>query len=79
MTKEVSSGAVGSKLIQEVAKRVTIPFTVMGGINLQNIDEVLKKGARRIAVVTAITQAEDISEAVRELRSRIQRKSSFAN
>ena len=46
----------------------------MGGINESNIDQVLAQGARRIAMVTAITQAPDISEAVRSLGGAHQEK-----
>ncbi|MCX6641744.1 MAG: thiamine phosphate synthase [bacterium] len=50
---------------------VDFPITVMGGINLSNIDEVLRAGARRIAVVSAVVGSEDVGEAVVLLRKRI--------
>ena len=40
----------------------------MGGIKESNIKQVLEMGARKVAVVTAITQAPDIAEAVRSFR-----------
>jgi thiamine monophosphate synthase len=43
----------------------------MGGINGSNIDQVIAQGAGKVAMVTAITQAEDVTEAVRALRQRI--------
>ena len=36
----------------------------MGGINETNLDQVLAGGARRVAMVTAITQAPDIAAKV---------------
>jgi thiamine-phosphate pyrophosphorylase len=33
---------------------VTIPWFAIGGINLQNLDDVLAAGAQRICVVSAI-------------------------
>lgn len=69
-TKEHST-ALGSDAIRTIAPHLYIPFTVMGGINLSNIDEVVAAGARRIAVVTAVTQADDMVAAVRALRARI--------
>jgi thiamine-phosphate pyrophosphorylase len=43
----------------------------MGGIKESNMDEVLERGAKRLAVVTAVTEAEDIGGTVRRMRERI--------
>ena len=59
---------LGPQAIAEIAPRLSIPFTVMGGIKEANIEQVLRMGARKVAVVTAITQAPDIAQAVRSLR-----------
>jgi thiamine-phosphate pyrophosphorylase len=40
----------------------------MGGIKESNIRQVLAMGARKVAVVTALTQAPDIAQAVRSFR-----------
>ena len=61
--------AAGVEMIKEIAPHLTIPFTVMGGIKITNINKVLQTGARKIAVVTAITMADDMAMAVRELRA----------
>jgi thiamine-phosphate pyrophosphorylase len=47
----------GIELVREVAARVKTPFFAIGGITLNNIDEVLKAGATRVAVVSAILKA----------------------
>ncbi len=70
-TKEDAGFFLGPEAIAGISKRLRIPFTVMGGINESNIDQVLSAGARRIAVVTAITRAPDIAAAVRSLRAGI--------
>jgi thiamine-phosphate pyrophosphorylase len=70
-TKEGIEHYLGPDAISVIAPEIRIPFTVMGGINESNLDQVLVKGARRVAVVTAITQAPDISERVSALRKRI--------
>lgn len=62
---------LGPDAITEITQRIKIPFTVMGGINESNIDKVLAKGARRVAVVTAVTRASDITGAVKHLREKI--------
>ncbi len=50
---------------------VAIPWFAIGGINLQNLDEVLSAGARRVCVVSAILNAKDITGACRAFRDRL--------
>lgn len=71
LTKEGIDRLLGPEAIGEIAPALSIPFTVMGGINAGNLDRVLAAGARRIAVVTAVTQAPDMAAAVADLRARI--------
>lgn len=70
-TKSVSCGAVGLEMISEVTPHLTIPWTTMGGIKFENIDLVLDRGARHVAVVTAVTAAPNVQEAAAALRARI--------
>jgi thiamine-phosphate pyrophosphorylase len=70
-TKEVAVKVMGPAAVTEIGNKVEVPFTVMGGIKESNMDEVLEKGARRLAVVTAVTEAPDIAETVRNMRKRI--------
>ncbi len=70
-TKPEHSTFLGPEAISTIGPKLGIPFTVMGGITLSNIDDVVAAGARHIAVVTAVTKASDVVAAVRELRGRI--------
>ncbi len=70
-TKTDTTAPVGPQAISAIAPRLDIPFTVMGGIKMENIDQVLANGARHVAVVTAVTAAGDVKVAARELRQRI--------
>ncbi len=56
-TKEVAMAPLGPDAIKKIAPHLKIPFTVMGGINISNISQVLRAGAGKIAVVTAVTKA----------------------
>ncbi len=62
---------LGVAAIGKVTTGLKVPFTVMGGIKRDNIDLVLAAGARHVAMVTAITQSEDIVEATRFFIRRI--------
>ena len=67
---------VGPNLIPKISASISIPFTVMGGISSTNIKIVLDHGARKIAVISAITQAADMVNAVKSLQKAIQASSS---
>lgn len=51
---------VGRKLISEVHSAVKIPGFCIGGIKLENLDQVLEAGAKQVVIVSGILQAEDI-------------------
>ena len=70
-TKRVASGVVGLEMIDLIRPHLSIPFTTMGGIKLHNIGEVAAHGARHAAVVTAVTEADDVCAAASALRAAI--------
>ena len=70
-TKEGVERVLGPEAIATISPHVEVDFTVMGGINEANIDQVLAQGARRVAMVTAITRAADIAAKVRYLKEKI--------
>ncbi|ANW20603.1 thiamine phosphate synthase [Streptomyces clavuligerus] len=64
--------APGLELVRATAALGTDrPWFAIGGIDHQNLDEVLDAGARRIVVVRAITEADDPAAATAELAARI--------
>ena len=66
-TKQISGEFLGLEGLSKIARHVTIPWTVMGGIKQKHIPDLLKAGARTIAVVTAVTAAADPAQAARNL------------
>jgi thiamine-phosphate pyrophosphorylase len=52
-------------------ENVTIPWFAIGGINLENLEEVLAAGAKRICVVSAILNARDVAKACAGFRRRL--------
>jgi thiamine-phosphate pyrophosphorylase len=61
--------AVGLDLVRKAAVHARVPFFAIGGIDASNAEAVLAAGARRIAVVRAIVDADDPPAAVRSLRA----------
>lgn len=70
-TKTTSTESLGPRIIDEIAPKLRIPFTCMGGIKPMNIENVLRRGARHIAVVTAVTAADDVCGVAKSLREAI--------
>jgi thiamine-phosphate pyrophosphorylase len=50
---------------------VPIPWFAIGGINAQNVDDVLNAGAKRICIVSAILNSPDISSACQMFKQRL--------
>jgi len=59
--------------VRWAAENVTIPWFAIGGINLENLDDVLAAGAKRVCIVSAILNAPDITKACTEFRQRLKR------
>ena len=61
-TKADAEEAKGIEALKEVKKKVSIPVIAIGGINLENLKEVIDAGADGVAVISAIVKAENIEE-----------------
>jgi thiamine-phosphate pyrophosphorylase len=57
--------------VRWAASHVTIPWFAIGGITLENVDEVIAAGARRVCAVSAILNASDIAAVCREFKKRL--------
>lgn len=66
--KESVTG-IGIESISRISPLTPLPFTVMGGIKERHLPDLIAHGATRIAMVTEITLAEDITQKVRQLRT----------
>jgi thiamine-phosphate pyrophosphorylase len=59
--------AAGLGYVEFAARAVSKPWFAIGGLDATNIDEVVARGARRIVVVRAITEADDPEAAARAI------------
>jgi thiamine-phosphate pyrophosphorylase len=62
---------VGTEIIKEVVSKVEKPVIAIGGINKNNIDEVLKQDIKSVAVISAVVSAENVKEAAKKLVQKI--------
>lgn len=65
-TKKKLTAFLGPGAIARWSALSPLPFTCMGGIKLAHVPELVENGARRLAVVTAISQADDIAAETRK-------------
>lgn len=66
-TKRWEGEFLGIEGLRRVAAVAHVPFTVMGGIKESHIPDLVRAGARTIALVTAVTAASDLEAAARGL------------
>jgi thiamine-phosphate pyrophosphorylase len=71
-TKATPTAPLGLEALDLIPPQLRIPWTTMGGITGSNIGQVVARGARHPAVVTAVTAAPDPTAAARRLREKIQ-------
>ncbi|MBP2625720.1 MAG: Thiamine-phosphate pyrophosphorylase [Firmicutes bacterium] len=63
-TKKDVCDPVGFEYLEYVAQNIPIPFVAIGGIKINNISDVMKRGTECIAIITEITTAKDIPERI---------------
>lgn len=67
-TKDYFLGTADVKEVLRIARK---PVFLIGGINLSNIDELLAKGAKNIALIRGITESEDVLSAARGFKEKV--------
>jgi thiamine-phosphate pyrophosphorylase len=58
---------VGPGRLKEIRGAVTLPLVAIGGINKDNVREVIEAGADAVGVISAVLGAEDVAGATRQL------------
>ncbi|MBX7074002.1 MAG: thiamine phosphate synthase [Pirellulales bacterium] len=61
----------GVELLRQVAAEIRVPAFAIGGVSLENLDEVLAAGLERVAVSGAIVRSSDPGASAREFRRRL--------
>ena len=64
--------AVGIDRLREIKDTISCPLVAIGGININNVADVITAGADSVAVISAILGKEAVKEAVEQLISKIE-------
>jgi len=62
---------VGLTYLKQVHRAIAIPFVAVGGITLENLDEALAAGGRRIAICSAIISSGNVMQTTQAFRARL--------
>jgi len=68
-TKKNLPPPLGVKIIKQVKKQISKPLVAIGGINQDNLKEVMKSGADGTAIISAALKGPNITQSTRELKS----------
>jgi thiamine-phosphate pyrophosphorylase len=71
LTKKIEK-PLSLEIIREAKKNLKIPFFPIGGIDLENLDQVIEAGSRRVAVGSAVICANDVKSAAKNFLEKIQ-------
>ncbi len=63
---------VGPQLVSELRSEIAVPLVAIGGITVDNVDQVIAAGADGVAVISAVCGAPDPEEATRRFLDRIE-------
>lgn len=72
-TKPDAGTGLGLAFIRQVKQKVQIPLVAIGGINADNVAEVIEAGADSAAVVSAVVSADNIEKAAKTLLEQIRK------
>jgi thiamine-phosphate pyrophosphorylase len=59
---------IGLSDIQRVHEEVSLPIFCIGGMKIDNLEQVISAGARRVAIVSGLLKAPDIADYARETK-----------
>ena len=73
-TSKETAVVVGLKRLRQIRQAVTLPLVAIGGINKDNVAQVMAVGADSVAVISAVLGAEDAEEASRQIVDKLEVK-----
>jgi thiamine-phosphate pyrophosphorylase len=69
-SKEINE-PVGVDIIRKAKEGLRIPSFPIGGINLNNLDQIIQAGGRRIAVISAVLLSDDVKSSALKLLEKL--------
>ena len=64
---------IGTEILMEVKKIISIPLIGIGGINIENVRKVIENGADGIAVISAVEKSDNPKNTIKKLKEEIKK------
>lgn len=55
---------LGIKLVEQVKKQVSIPVVAIGGLNLENVKQVIEAGIDAVCAISAVVTKQDVAQEI---------------
>jgi thiamine-phosphate pyrophosphorylase len=65
-TKEDAGKACGTEMINRVRRKISIPLIAIGGIDKNNVSEIIKAGADSAVAISAVVSKDNVYDEVRD-------------
>lgn len=72
-TKQTVASPRGLQMLPEILAVVPVPVVVLGGVSIDNIEDVVAAGADHVAVCSCIVAADDVQLAAATLKERMEK------
>jgi thiamine-phosphate pyrophosphorylase len=72
-TKKNPDPVVGTNLIKQVVNYSNVPVVAIGGINQNNIEEVISAGAKNICMVRYFMESKNLEDRIRIIKEKLQK------
>ncbi len=69
-TKNDAGAPCGLTVLEEIRSRCSIPIAAIGGIALDNVDEVIKAGADMLCMISAVITADDVTAEILRIQNK---------
>ncbi len=70
-SKSDATNPFGLQVLRKIVEKSRIPVIAIGGISLENVDQVLKCGVQGVALISAIALADDMTEATLKFKEKL--------
>lgn len=67
-TKSDAGIPAGIKLIEQAANKISIPIVAIGGINLENVKQVIEAGANAFCAISCVITKNNVAEEIKKLQ-----------
>ena len=73
-TKKDAGLPCGLEILKEIKSKVSVPCVAIGGINYENVSDVIKAGADSVVAISLIITKQDVAEEIKKFQKLFEAK-----